>query len=124
MHRYPVRVEAETFYLEEQSTPEDNRYAFAYTITISNLSEVPVTLRRRRWLITDSDCQAREVAGDGVVGKQPCLQPGTRFRYTSGAMLETPVNTMEGEYEMETDAGECFLVPIDRFTLSIPRTLH
>lgn len=124
MHQYPVRVEAETFYLEEQSIPEDNHYAFAYTITISNLSEVTMTLRRRRWLITDSACQVREVTGEGVVGKQPRLLPGTQFRYTSGAMLETPVNTMEGEYEMETETGEVLVAPIDRFTLSIPRTLH
>ena len=75
-------------------------------------------------MITDSNYHVQEIRGEGVVGKQPRLLPGTQFQYTSGAVLKTSVNTMHGEYEMVTDQGEAFSAPIERFTLSIPRTLH
>ena len=120
----PIKIAVNTTYIEQQSDPEDDRYVFAYTITITNLSDTPVTLRKRRWVIVDSHQKVQEIQGDGVVGKQPRLAPGTQFEYTSGAVLDTPVNTMEGEYTLETDQGEVFLAPIERFTLAIPRTLH
>jgi ApaG protein len=85
---------------------------------------VPAKLLNRHWLITDSNGKVQEVRGEGVIGEQPYLKPGESFRYTSGAMLETPVGTMQGQYTMVSDEGVNFNASIPKFTLSIPRTLH
>jgi ApaG protein len=119
-----IDIKVEVTHVAEQSDPEANRYAFAYTITISNQGQEAARLLRRHWVITDSNGKVQEVHGEGVVGEQPHIQPGEYFQYTSGAVIETPVGTMEGEYEMVTDDGREFIAPIPRFTLSIPRTLH
>ena len=101
-----------------------NKYVFAYTISITNQGSVPAKLLHRYWLITDSNGKLQEVRGDGVIGEQPYLKPGDTFRYTSGAILETAVGTMQGLYTMQPDEGENFNATIPKFTLSIPRTLH
>ena len=119
-----IVVQAEPHFIEAQSAPEKARYVFAYTITITNAGSVPAKLLDRHWLITDANGNVQEVRGQGVVGEQPYLQPGETYRYTSGAILETPVGTMQGQYTMHSDDGEDFAAPIPRFTLSIPRTLH
>jgi len=119
-----IDIGVETSYIEDQSDPQADRYVFAYTITISNAGAVPAKLLNRHWVITDSNGKVQEVRGEGVVGEQPHLKPGEQFQYTSGTMIETPVGTMEGEYEMVTDDGTSFDAPIARFALSIPRTLH
>jgi ApaG protein len=121
-HRIDVGVQ--TTYIDEQSDPDADRYVFAYTITISNKGSTPAKLLNRHWLITDANGKIQEVRGEGVVGEQPHLKPGEVFRYTSGTVIETPVGTMEGEYEMLTDDGLSFTAPIDRFSLSVPRVLH
>jgi ApaG protein len=110
--------------MEEQSSPEDNRYVFSYTITIHNTGSLPARLLNRHWLITDSNGKVQEVRGAGVVGEHPYLQPGEDYRYTSGAIIETPVGSMQGSYEMVADDGVHFDAPIAIFSLSIPRTLH
>jgi ApaG protein len=110
--------------MDDQSEPEADRYVFAYTITISNKGEVPATLLSRHWIITDANGKVQEVSGDGVVGEQPHLNPGERFRYSSGAVLETPVGAMQGLYRMKTDEGESFDAPIEPFTLAVPGLLH
>ncbi|MBD9358505.1 Co2+/Mg2+ efflux protein ApaG [Methylomonas albis] len=119
-----VLVEAQPYYIEAQSSPEQNRYVFAYTVTITNVGSTPAKLMTRHWLITDANGKVQEVNGDGVVGENPHLSPGDSFRYTSAAMIETPVGVMQGKYEMQSDAGENFNAAIPKFTLSIPRTLH
>jgi ApaG protein len=119
-----IDIDVVTDYIAEQSDPTVDRYVFAYTITINNRGEIPAKLLNRHWLITDANGKVQEVRGEGVVGEQPHLNPGEHFEYTSGAVLETPVGVMEGEYEMITDEGDTFLAPIDRFSLAIPRTLH
>ncbi|MDD1612322.1 MAG: Co2+/Mg2+ efflux protein ApaG [Methylococcaceae bacterium] len=119
-----ILVEATPHYIEAQSAPAEGRYVFAYTITITNAGTTPAKLLTRHWLITDANGKIQEVRGDGVIGEQPHLKPGESFRYTSGAMIETPVGTMQGEYTMCTDEGDQFNAMIPRFTLSIPRTLH
>ncbi|MEO1895505.1 MAG: Co2+/Mg2+ efflux protein ApaG [Methylococcales bacterium] len=119
-----ISVETVPCYLPSKSSPKDNRYVFAYTITISNRGAVAATLLSRYWLITDSNGKTQEVSGDGVVGAQPYLKPGESFQYTSGAMLETPIGVMQGKYILISDDGINFNCPIPRFTLSIPRTLH
>jgi ApaG protein len=110
--------------LESQSAPEAGRYVFSYTITIHNAGSVPARLLSRHWVITDSDGKVQEVRGDGVVGEQPHLVPGQSFRYTSAAMIETPLGTMRGEYQMVADDGQLFDAEIAPFVLAIPRVLH
>lgn len=124
MDNHQINIGVDTTYVEQQSDPDANRFVFAYTITISNAGKEPAKLLNRHWVITDSNGKVQEVRGEGVVGEKPYLRPGEKFQYTSGTVLETPVGVMEGEYEMVRDNGEAFLAPIDRFALSIPRTLH
>jgi ApaG protein len=119
-----IRIEVATDYVVDQSEPEIGRYVFAYTITISNLGDVPAKLLSRHWIITDANGKVQEVEGEGVVGEQPWLRPGEGFEYTSGAMLETDLGTMQGYYSMEADDGTRFDTPIPAFTLTVPRTLH
>ncbi len=119
-----IDIEVETQYIEEQSIPAEDRYVFAYTITIRNSGNQPAKLLARHWLITDGDGNTQEVNGEGVVGEQPHIGPGDYFRYTSGTVLDTPVGTMEGSYQMQADDGERFEAYIPIFTLSQPHTLH
>ncbi|MBK8960011.1 MAG: Co2+/Mg2+ efflux protein ApaG [Proteobacteria bacterium] len=122
--RYDIRVSAQSTYLEEQSEPAANRYAFAYTITIANTGTVAAQLRSRHWLITDANGRVQEVHGDGVVGQQPLIEPGTAFQYTSGAVLETPIGSMSGSYQMQASDGEQFKAVIPIFRLAMPRILN
>ena len=122
LHR--IRVDVSANYVGEQSKPDEGHYAFSYTITIRNEGQVPARLLTRHWVITDANGKVKEVRGEGVVGEQPWLRPGEHFEYTSGAVLETPLGTMHGSYQMLADDGTSFDAMIDPFTLSIPRTLH
>ena len=122
--RHQLQVEVETRYVEEQSEPEARRFVFAYTITMRNNGRVAARLLTRHWLITDANGEVQEVRGEGVVGEQPHLEPGQGFRYSSGAVLETPVGTMHGSYQMLGDDGEHFEAPIPAFRLAIPGVLH
>ncbi len=121
---HDVRVEVKTFYIEGQSAPAQNRYVFAYTVTIQNWGNIAAKLLTRHWIITDANNKVQEVRGEGVVGEQPYLRPGEGFQYTSGAVIETPVGSMRGSYQMVGDDGVSFDADIPIFTLSIPRTLH
>ncbi len=122
--RYKIGIDVETTYLDDQSEPREQRYVFAYTITIRNEGEVPAKLLTRHWIITDANGRVQEVRGDGVVGEQPYLKPGQGFRYSSGAVLETPVGTMQGSYQMIADDGAQFDAPIAAFRLAMPGMLH
>jgi ApaG protein len=119
-----VRVSVESAFLPEHSAPEDDRYAFAYFITISNEGTTRVQLKRRHWIITDGNGKVEEVEGPGVVGEQPTLDPGDSHRYTSGAVLATPVGTMEGTYEMHEAGGRVFQAEIPRFSLQMPGVMQ
>lgn len=119
-----IRVEVETTYLEEQSDPKERRFVFSYTITIRNEGRVPAKLLTRHWVITDANGKVQEVRGDGVVGEQPHLKPGQGFRYSSGAVIETPVGAMQGSYQMIGDDGERFDASIPPFRLAMPGVLH
>jgi ApaG protein len=119
-----IRVEVETSYIEEQSDPRDKRFVFSYTITIRNEGNVPARLLTRHWIITDANGNVKETRGDGVVGEQPYLKPGQGFRYSSGAVIETPVGTMQGSYQMIGDDGRHFDAPIAPFRLAMPGVLH
>jgi ApaG protein len=121
---YSIAVQVKTAFIPEQSSPETDQYVFAYTITITNTGSVAATLLRRHWIITDGNNKVREVRGEGVVGEQPHLVPGQSFRYTSGAVLETPVGCMQGSYSMLADDGVEFEAPIPAFNLSTPHVVN
>ena len=121
---YDIKITIETNYIPEQSLPEQSRYVFAYTITIANIGTAPARLLRRHWIITDANNKVQEVHGDGVVGQQPHLLPGEIYQYTSGAILETPIGCMQGNYDMLADNGVEFAATIPLFSLTMPRALH
>lgn len=121
---YQIDVSVAARFLDEQSAPAENRYVFAYTITIANTGSVPARLISRHWIITDGNGKVSEVRGEGVVGEQPWMRPGDDYSYTSGAVIETSLGTMEGTYQMLADDGTCFDAAIPAFVLSIPRTVH
>ena len=122
--RREVTVTARTRYVAEQSDENNERFVFAYTITIRNTGELTAKLRSRHWIITDGHEKVNEVRGLGVVGEQPVLKPGESFEYTSGTIIATPVGVMRGSYQMVTEDGIAFDAQIPAFTLSVPRVLH
>lgn len=119
-----INIQVETDFIDEQSSHQDNHYVFAYTITIENSGFNAAKLLTREWVIKDSNGKTEEISGDGVVGEQPIIRPGETFTYTSGAILETDVGTMEGSYQMLSETGDTFDANIPPFVLSVPRTLH
>lgn len=115
-----IRVTVEPIYLEDQSSPAEDHYVWAYQVKIENGGSETVQLRNRYWRITDAMGRSQEVRGEGVVGEQPTLGPGQSYEYTSGTPLGTPSGIMMGSYEMETQAGERFDVEIPAFSLDSP----
>jgi len=119
-----IDVDVITNYIEDQSSPEQNRFVFSYTVTIRNTGSLAAKLLTRHWIINDANGNIQEVHGEGVVGEQPYLRPDDSFEYTSGTVIETPVGSMEGSYQMITDDGLAFDANIPAFTLSLPNALH
>jgi ApaG protein len=119
-----VRIRVESEYAAQRSNPASQQWFFRYTVTITNEGGATVQLLTRHWIITDGDNRVEEVRGPGVVGKQPVLQPGESFTYTSGCPLPTPFGMMEGTYQMVTRGGEGFDARIAPFALSEPYTIH
>lgn len=115
-----IAVNVEPFYLADQSEPSENRYVWAYRITIDNQSDGRVKLLSRYWHITDGTGHVEEVRGPGVVGEQPELNPGDSYQYTSGCPLPTPSGIMVGHYTMSDAKGEQFEVGIPAFSLDLP----
>ncbi len=123
-NKYDISVQAMASFVPDQSDEQENRYVFAYTITITNNGGVAAQLLRRHWIITDASNQVQEVSGLGVVGEQPYLRPGESFQYSSGSSIATPVGTMRGTYQMVAEDGTKFDANIPEFVLSVPRVLH
>ena len=119
-----VRVIVKPAFWPERSSPEQNQWAFTYAVTVVNEGTRAATLRARHWVITDASGRVEEVRGEGVVGKQPRLEPGDSFEYTSWAMLRTPFGTMRGEYVMERGDGSKFEAKIAEFVLTMPNALN
>ena len=103
---------------------QNEQYAFAYEITITNRLDFAVKLLNRHWIITHGNGYIQEVRGEGVVGEKPRLEPGQSFSYTSGALIPTPNGSMSGSYEFVTDGGETFRATIPEFVLAAPESLH
>ena len=121
---HEISVNVQTDFMSDQSDPSQDRYVFAYTITIRNQGSIPATLMTRHWIITDGNGRESEVRGDGVVGEQPYLSPGEGFRYTSSAIIGTPVGSMRGSYQLLDEQGQEFDAPIAPFILAMPGCLH
>ncbi|MDG2176039.1 MAG: Co2+/Mg2+ efflux protein ApaG [Gammaproteobacteria bacterium] len=119
-----IEISTRTKYLELQSEPAKNSYAFSYTITILNHRDEPVRLLNRHWVITDQNNKVEEVNGKGVVGQQPVIQPGESFEYSSGTIIGSEIGDMRGSYTMETANGTQFEAPIPLFVLAIPNMIH
>ena len=122
--KYKVTVSAESFFIPEQSNPDQSRYLFAYRIRIQNTVNIRAQLLSRHWIITDANDKVDQVRGEGVVGEFPNLHTGESFEYTSAASIDTPVGLMEGSYKMRASDGIEFDAQVPQFTLSVPRVLH
>jgi len=121
---YKVEVSVRTEYLENQSLPSEGKYFFSYIVTIKNVGKIPAKLISRHWVITDANERIEEVRGLGVVGEQPRLKTNESFEYTSGTIINTPVGTMYGTYQMVADNGYEFDAEIPMFSLNIPKVLN
>ncbi|WP_205341202.1 Co2+/Mg2+ efflux protein ApaG [Denitrificimonas caeni] len=119
-----IDISVNTRYLAEHSHPEDNRYVFAYDITIRNNGDESAQLLSRHWIITDGDGKTQEVRGSGVVGEQPVIDANDEFSYSSGTLMATAVGSMQGSFTMKTPDGEEFDAPIAPFSLAVPGVLH
>ncbi|MFT4993100.1 MAG: ApaG protein [Paraglaciecola sp.] len=119
-----IKIDVLTQYLKNRLPQEDSKYAFAYKIAIHNNSREQVQLINRYWLITDANGKKTEVSGPGVIGQQPVIEAGKSYQYTSGAILDTPVGTMQGHYEMQGSDGHLFQAAIDVFSLAVPNVIN
>lgn len=119
-----VRVSVRARFSDQNSDPHARQWVFLYTVTISNESAVRVQLLKRHWVITDANGEIEEVKGPGVVGKQPILEPGQSFEYTSACPLKTPFGSMHGTYQMLGPDSENFDVEIAGFALRLPGTMQ
>ena len=115
-----IEVTVEPNFMPERSSAENRQYFWSYTIVITNSGEETVQLRTRHWIITDAEGRQQEVRGEGVVGEQPVLAPGERFKYTSGVPLPTASGFMTGRYQMESASGERFEIEVPTFSLDSP----
>ena len=50
-----INVSVTPYYLEEQSEPEEQHFVWAYQVTINNLGQQTVQLKKRYWKIIDSN---------------------------------------------------------------------
>jgi ApaG protein len=119
-----IRIQVQSFYDDERSSPQEGYYFFAYHVRISNQGREPAQLISREWIITDANGEVQRVQGPGVVGEQPVIAPGDSYEYTSFCPLPTPVGAMEGSYFMTLHSGEGFRAVIAPFSLEAPHTVN
>ena len=115
-----IEIEVQPRYLESRSDPKNHRFAFSYEVIVHNRSKVSAKLLSRHWIITDGDNRIEEVHGAGVVGQQPLIAAGQKYRYQSGVVLDTPIGTMQGSYQMIDEGGHAFEASIPAFLLATP----
>lgn len=121
---HTVIINVSTQYLPDHEASKDGRFVFAYRVSIHNHNDTPIQLMHRKWLVTDGNGKQKKISGEGVVGKQPVIEPGESFSYTSGVLIDTPVGTMQGSYNMQTHEGASFDAKIDVFSLAVPKAIH
>lgn len=122
--RYACQVTVKVNFLAEHSDVAQNQFAFAYTVTITNIGSVAAQLISRHWIICDANDHRREVKGLGVIGEQPMILPDMQYSYQSHAVINTPNGYMQGTYQMIAEDGTLFEAEIPPFTLSLPSALH
>lgn len=122
--RYQIDVSVVTHFLPEQSMPDQERFAFTYTVTVVNNGQLPAKLLSRHWIITDGDGRVEEVRGAGVIGQQPSIGAGQSHTYSSGTVMNTRVGIMQGSYQMQAEDGKRFDAIIAPFRLAVPGALH
>lgn len=118
-----IAVEVEPEFLSEQLNLEEHFFLYIYKITVSNHSKEPCQLLRRHWIIRDGLGNEEYVEGDGVIGKQPVIQPGENFVYTSGCPLSTPTGNMRGTYTMRIGSVQNLKIKIPLFFLIPPKNM-
>ncbi|MFT4204326.1 MAG: Co2+/Mg2+ efflux protein ApaG [Chitinophagaceae bacterium] len=120
-----IRVSVETSYQEAQSNPLAHQFVFAYRIKIENHNDFPIKLLSRLWYIFDSNSERRDVEGEGVVGLQPVINPGSSFEYVSGCPLTTEMGRMVGFYWLENQKDMSrFEVQVPSFELIAPLKMN
>ena len=119
-----INITVEASFIEDQSDPDEGRFVFAYTVTIENQGQQATRLLARHWVIEDANGRIEELHGEGIIGQQPIIMPGSSYTYTSGTILETDIGTMQGSYQMLSADGKPFDAEIPVFLLSVPRVLH
>ena len=119
-----ISISIDTTYLHQESDPENNKFYFLYTVSITNKGNIGAKLLSRHWVIEDANGKVQDVKGEGVVGDQPYINPGDEYQYTSGTVLETSLGTMKGSYQMINDSEKYFDAEIPEFILTIPRVMH
>ncbi len=119
-----IEVSVEPFYMDDESSPENGEFIWAYMVEIHNGGTEPVQLKSRYWQITDAMGRSEEVRGEGVVGEQPVIEPGETYEYSSHCQLPTDSGIMAGSYSMERPAGDLLEVAIPAFSLDLPDAIH
>lgn len=119
-----IKISVQPDHLEDSSDPNNNVFAFSYTIRIENLGDETVQLLERHWIITSGGAHLAEVVGPGVVGHQPVLESGQSYEYTSGAVIHDPIGAMKGSYTFRSNKGDFFEVAIPPFDLLYPVVIH
>ena len=115
-----VTVTVTPYFLDDQSSPQEDHFVWAYQVNIKNLGNTTMRLSQRNWIIIDANGKILNVKGDGVVGEFPTLQPGESFEYTSGTPLKTNNGIMQGFYLMSQENGEQLKIDIPTFSLDSP----
>ena len=121
---FDIKIEVISDYQQQESDPQQQRFVFTYEITIINRGFLALRLMSRHWIITDGNQQVLEISGEGVVGQQPLITPGESYCYTSGVVIETPMGSMEGSYQMISEEGQTYTAEIPTFSLIVPGMIH
>jgi ApaG protein len=120
----PIQIDVVTKYIGKQKKAEQEVFVFSYTVSITNRSKAPMTLRSRYWLITNGNGEKTEVSGEGVIGEQPTIEPQQTYQYTSASVLKTEVGSMQGHYNFELEDNSIYCAAIPIFSLAVPNALH
>ena len=115
-----VTVTVTPYFLDDQSSPQESHFVWAYQVNIKNSGNSSIKLNRRNWLIIDANGKVINVQGEGVVGEFPTIEPGESFEYTSGTPLKTNNGIMQGFYLVSQDNGEKLKIDIPAFSLDSP----
>ncbi|MBW8880607.1 MAG: Co2+/Mg2+ efflux protein ApaG [Asticcacaulis sp.] len=117
---FGITVRVEVDYVPQEDNTGEERYLWAYHITLINGSHDVVQLKTRHWTIMDALGRVQKVDGPGVVGQTPVLKPGETYSYSSGCPLSTSSGAMSGHYMFMREDGLPIKVMIPAFSLDLP----